>query len=1047
MAVAPPPLPTCSVCQKVLDPNGTCPRCRAPEDWNDQIEALDFVVRRLKDWNQAGHLTDRQFQTLADSYQKRRDMMMGASSGGQTFQADATFARRDECWSCKEYLYRNSSHCHGCGAPVTDPGVRSLRYLEYLYRETQLHEESGWLTLRQAHEFLADVNERINALKRKLERDRAPFVLPVEEEPKPRARRRRREEVEEPVEEEVPRRSFMEVMLDPHSIQWMLAAGGALIVLGGVIVLVSLVVVNALMVAILLGAGNAAILAGGYALILYTRFENAGRALTLLACLVMPLNLWFYDMYGLITLHQHLWVAALICCVVYTASALLLKDSLFVYVLVAGVTLTGLLVLGQFNRFEEVLAPTTLLIVLGLFCLHAERAFPPAPSTPPNPPVSDGGPAPAEVSAQAAMSDNPFARETFGMAFYWCSVVLFAGGLLLLLFAQLVGWMHRQVFPNELPFQAVDTVNLPWTLMLVLAGTYAYIYSDVVVRKIGVYIYLAGVTVLWAEIQILVLTDLARVEAIVIITLALTALAVNLFQVGFQSQHEFLRRIAPLGMLLSMMPVGYGVMLHFRATNELLHDLVPFNITWGHVAAMAVTALSCRAGAFLYRHRLREVSILYFFLTAVATLLFAAGLAWMIGVSAWEAQAPLVMIVPILYLVAAYLYRGHTPENPLTWAAHGAVVVMIFFSLWVALGITRQVPEVALVHGKPLNLLLSLFCLECAAFYGTAAFLRRTNWTIYLATVMLCGAIWQFLKFLGTPDEYYTVAFALPGFILLVIYRFGVFEKFEVAGLDRTTFQSANALTTLGFVSGALLSLTRLFSRDHQLAAIDAAGDWHGPIRTMLFLLIFLTLISIASACLVQHQAWRRAHVVLSIINGLLLLFMIHRLSLLSHWQQLEIFTIIVGLVMLGFAYVGWYRETEHTSDLVTMAFLFGSLGVVVPLLLAIIVHRINHNYRPGFDDLGLIISSIALFASGVFCRIKASTLVGTGSLAAYLLVVLIGLHRHLAEAWIIGMYLALGGVLLFGGALILLMYRDWFLTLPDKVKRREGIFGIFDWR
>ena len=44
-------------------------------------------------------------------------------------------------------------------------------------------------------------------------------------------------------------------------------------------------------------------------------------------------------------------------------------------------------------------------------------------------------------------------------------------------------------------------------------------------------------------------------------------------------------------------------------------------------------------------------------------------------------------------------------------------------------------------------------------------------------------------------------------------------------------------------------------------------------------------------------------------------------------------------------------------------------------------------------------------------------------------------------------MYLALGGVVLFGGALILLMYRDWFLALPDKVRRREGIFRIFDWR
>jgi hypothetical protein len=105
---------------------------------------------------------------------------------------------------CKEYLYTNSSHCHLCGAPITDPAVRSLRYLNYLCRELEQHEESGLLTLRQAHDFASDVKERIAALKRKLERDRAPFVLPVEEGPQSRRRRRRRHEAES-VEEEAPR--------------------------------------------------------------------------------------------------------------------------------------------------------------------------------------------------------------------------------------------------------------------------------------------------------------------------------------------------------------------------------------------------------------------------------------------------------------------------------------------------------------------------------------------------------------------------------------------------------------------------------------------------------------------------------------------------------------------------------------------------------------------------------------------------------------------------------------------------------------------------
>ena len=38
---------------------------------------------------------------------------------------------------------------------------------------------------------------------------------------------------------------------------------------------------------------------------------------------------------------------------------------------------------------------------------------------------------------------------------------------------------------------------------------------------------------------------------------------------------------------------------------------------------------------------------------------------------------PVLMLLPIAYLIAARLYRGHTPENPLIWVAHSATGVMI----------------------------------------------------------------------------------------------------------------------------------------------------------------------------------------------------------------------------------------------------------------------------------------------------------------------------------------------------------------------------------
>jgi hypothetical protein len=1009
MTVAPPLLPTCPTCQTALDANGTCPRCRAPEDWNDQIDGLDFVVRRLIDWHKGGQLTDRQMQTLSDHYAKRREALAAAASTGQVCERDAKFPPRDECWSCGGYLYTNTPYCQECGAPIADAGVRSLRYWRLLLGQLQTLEEAGWLTLRQAHEFVADTQERIDALQRKLERERAPFVLPVDEEPQPR-RHRRPYEDEIPIENAGPRRTFLEALLDPQSIQWLLAAGGALIVLGVVIWLASLDLFKEPgVVAIGLGLGNLALLGCGWALMLRTNHQHAGRALTLLACLVMPLNLWFYEAHGLMKLGDHLWIAALICCVIYTASALFLKDSLFVYVLVGGITLTGMLILAEVHHFGEILAPTTFLIVLGLICLHAERAFPPI--------------------------DSPFSRERFGMAFYWCSVALFGFGLLLLLGAQLIGWGHHQIF-QQVPFDVVDHKYLPWTLALVLAGAYAYIYSDLVVRKIGVYIYLAAITVLWAEIHVLLLMELARVQEVLIIVLALTALVANVLQTSFRERHGFLRVVPPLGLLLSVLPLMLGLLLHFRATNRFLHDMAEHEITWLHVGAMAITALCCRAGAHLYRHKLREVSVFYFFATAVATLLFAASLTWMLNLRAWETEAPLITIVPILYLGASYLYRGHTPEKPLIWAGHAAVGIMLFFSIWVVLGLSRQVPNP--VEGDTRHLLLSLFCLEVAIFYGLATYLQRTNWTMYFGAVTFCGAIWQLLMFFQTPDELYIVAFALAGFGLLLLYRFGVFEHLEMAGLDRGIFQSANALTTLGFASGALLALSRLAQREE--------GEGKDKIWIILLVLIFLTIISLASIWLVQHQVWRRVHIVFSIVNGILLVLIIHKLSTLPPWQRLEILTIVVGLIMLVFGYIGWFRETERSSDLVSMAFVFGSLGLAVPLFLASSIHRFGLKFS-AIDELGLIASCLALFASGVVSRIKATTIVGAFTLVLYVLMVLVYMHRFLKDTVIIGIYLTLGGALLFGTGLFLSVYRDRLLALPAKVRRREGIFRIFDWR
>ena len=106
----------------------------------------------------------------------------------------------------------------------------------------------------------------------------------------------------------------------------------------------------------------------------------------------------------------------------------------------------------------------------------------------------------------------------------------------------------------------------------------------------------------------------------------MTALVVNLGQSFLARRGSFVTRAgAPLGLFLATLPVLLGVVLHFRATATLVPDW-SYQLGGSYVVAMLVTALSCRVGAFLYRHEHPSVSWVYFFGTAAATMTGAAGL-------------------------------------------------------------------------------------------------------------------------------------------------------------------------------------------------------------------------------------------------------------------------------------------------------------------------------------------------------------------------------------------------------------------------------------
>ena len=274
-------------------------------------------------------------------------------------------------------------------------------------------------------------------------------------------------------------RPMFDALLDPRSIHWMLILGGGLAVLGLIVWLTSLgIFENKVILAIALGIGTLVILGSGWYVRLKTRFRVAGQALTFLGCVVAPLNLWFYHAQDLVTLDQNLWLGGVVCSLLYAATVYVLRDELFMYAVEAGVTLTVGLFLAEMGLATDTYYLSMILMALGLISIHAERAFPPG--------------------------EGHFTRQRFGLPLFWSGHAQLAAGLLVLLGTQLAGWVLDPAHQFFTTSWAGNPLTQSFLLAggLWLAGTYAYLYSDIVVRRVGLYTFLAAFCLIMLEVTV-----------------------------------------------------------------------------------------------------------------------------------------------------------------------------------------------------------------------------------------------------------------------------------------------------------------------------------------------------------------------------------------------------------------------------------------------------------------------------------------------------------------------------------------------------------------
>ena len=805
------------------------------------------------------------------------------------------------------------------------------------------------------------------------------------------------------------RQRMWEAVLDPRSIQWVLMIGGGLLVLGLIIWLGSFPFFQQPgILAVVMGIATAAVLGAGWFIVLRTRFTVAGQALTFLACIVAPLNLWFYDAQELITVERYLWMAALVCCLAYGATAYVLRDRLFVYVAEGGIVLSGMLLMANQGVVRQVFVLSLFLVVLGAVSIHVERAFSP--------------------------TEGSFSRRRFGLAAFWSGHAQMGIGLVMLLAAQVLFWL-RLPAENFLGYEWAEIGEEDMQLrtgLLWLVGTYVYLYSDLVVRRVGVYVYLAAFSLLLA---IVTLVGWRFETEGIILALALAVLGTNLAQNFMSGDSDKLSRVvAPLGLILGALPLGLGLILHIRATSQLIAEEWIMQTGWFFVGAMVVMAIASRVGAFVQRAVAPRLSASYFFLCAAALLLAAAGLLRVaFDLTGWSRQAPLLMIIPIVYMVASRLWRGHSPERPLAWVAHTATAVMMLGVLgatveWAGAVRDRLIP----ITGQQANLIFALVFAEAMLFYGLAAAVRKRGANIYLATAAACAALWQFLNYWEVQTAYSTLIFAVLGTAILLVNRVTKLERFQASALAAPSFQSGNALLTMAFLAASLQGLARLVQGREQVAGT-------------LIPLTITAAVSALAAWIVQHSAWRRWYFTTFFVLTGLIFLTINVLIDLSNWQKLEIFCVVAGLVALVSGYVGMFREQEERSDLVDFGLWIGSILAAIPLLVAVIYHRFAGDGVSLINEFGLLTISVLILAAGLMFQVKSSTLLGGTTLIIHLLVLVISVGY--IEQIAVGVYLAIGGAVLFALGIALSIYRERLLQLPGRIADREGVFRIIAWR
>ena len=814
-------------------------------------------------------------------------------------------------------------------------------------------------------------------------------------------------------------RSLMEQLLSPQALQRMMICGGGVLVVG--------------FVGWLWSIGVFANPSGGCHHPWFHEYRGVGNRVVdgsintlqtgrngfgVVGVVALPLNLWFYSAQGLITIADggHLWIPAAICCAIYAMTATVLRKPVFVYTLVGGVVLTGMLCLADLDvsRFRELLGPVTFLVTAGWAFFHSERFF--------------------------SSGSGDFSRENFGFAFHRAGLLVLGCGLGLLFFGQAYGWVQLNLMHSAVnPLISLSQDQKLWAAVLIMSSAVGFAVEGFLRKTNEQYFTAAGLISFWGAICLLGYFS---------IPLKLAHFAI-LASAGLIIRNFGNARIAKTG---TMDETGQGQ--SFDQSGWLAAGVLSlvgiaqfagqFVSTWFAdwlfapngwtiviqlvLAAAAVATMGLRTGSAGSLQRIKATN----FAHSIAGILMTMAVistAILFDVQTLDLIAGLAFTVPLFLVMAAPapVIPG-SKRNPVSPATTCVVTLVACLAGMMLFGYPMMS-----VHWT-WGWILAVAAVICLDWH------RRSHGDYPLGFVFCLASVWQILTAAGVDIEFaLPVSATLVGLALAIVDAISKRKTALVATTDPKPGPLEAPSHLMMFVGAGFGVL---------LAASRVMGGQEGPL--LIGLLVGQLLAVAIAGFLSTRREWRHAYRALAFTIVLAIMFVGNSLVEIHWLHKVEIGCLLIGTTLLGIGHIGWFREGEKEDEVATMGLLFGSLLIVLPLAIGLFFYRTFEIHSGSnwvlFHEIATIVAALSLFGTGVACRIRSTTITGAGLLAVFG-ITLLALVQWPDQLKSVSVVMMAGGGLFFVTAMLLSIYRDRIVNLPRHIREKRGVFRVMRWR